>query len=50
MAGFSDREETLREFLLNALEIQGITAEKTFFGLMVYLDGAGFKLVLREDD
>ena len=49
MAGFNEKEENLRNFLLNALEIQGITAEKTFFGLMIYLDGIGFKLVLRED-
>jgi len=49
MAGFNDKELELRDFVLDALNIQGVNAEKAFFGIMVYLDGRGFKLVIRED-
>jgi hypothetical protein len=49
MGSFSSKEEELRDFILNALNIQGLNAEKAFFGLMVYLDGQGFRLTIRED-
>jgi hypothetical protein len=47
--GFNKKEDEVRGLIIKAFEKDGINAEKTFFGVIVYHEGKGFKLVLRED-
>ena len=42
-------ERKIRKQVVKALTEKGFVAEATFFGIMVYQDNKGYKLVLRED-
>lgn len=47
--GLNKRESQVREKIIEALNNAGLNAEKAFFGVMVYMDGKGYKLTLSED-